>query len=156
VELLMVRFENVALARAGLAALRASAGADGLEPGDLALVFVAADHRLRIEQTHGATSVRGAARGALLGIVLTMVTSGVPVGAGPSAAPARRRPRGVDDKLLRRIVQVIEESEAVVFVAADAESVDRIAEHIDEERRRRAGYVVLSPADEAVLLDAAD
>jgi uncharacterized membrane protein len=153
-ELLMVRFEDEESARTALEALERAVEAQDVDVSDFALVHRAPDGKVHVEQHRHVGAGRGAVRGAVLGAALGIVTGGVgavaAAGATGGALFGGQRNR-VDPKVMKRIGQVIEGSEAVVFVAAEVDSVDRISTYIDERRRSDVGYVVLSAADEDAL-----
>jgi uncharacterized membrane protein len=153
-ELLMVHFDDEATARQGLQRLQGAIEDGVVEVGDFALVYKDSDGEIHVEQEHPRATGRGAVRGAVLGTALGLVTGGVgavaAAGAAGGAAVGHRH-QGIDGKVLKRIGQAIEGSEAAVFVGADVDTIDRIGDRIDEAHRDHVEYVVLTPEDEAAL-----
>jgi uncharacterized membrane protein len=91
---------------------------------DKALVYRAEDGRPRIRQTREVPTnrvpMRGAGLGALLGLVGTPVTAGTVTEAVAAEA-------AIDDRLIRRVAQHIDESKAAVVLLGDDAAIDLLS-----------------------------
>jgi uncharacterized membrane protein len=89
---------------------------------DTALVYRADDGRTRIRQTRdrpvAAGSARGAGLGALLGLLSPAAPADITTDAATAAGPA------LDDRLIKRVAQHIDEAKAAVVLLGDDATID--------------------------------
>ena len=81
---------------------------------DMALVSRDAEGKVQIEQTGDATPERGALVGALVGLAAPPLLGAAAVGAGLGALWGKFRDRGVDDDLMKRVGEMMEEGLALL------------------------------------------
>ena len=118
---------------------------------DTALVYRADDGRTRIRQARDVPATLGAPRvgglGALLGLLATprSATSGpIMTGPAPAALDTTTVDAAIDDRLIRRVAQHIDETKAAVVLLGDDATIDflsgtaDLAEHDIE-------YVAVAP-----------
>lgn len=116
----------------------ADAHADGtVTIEDAALVYKNDKGKVKIQQTHDANAKRGALWGGGVGLLVGIVAApaaiaATVVGGGAGALLAKARDSGVSDKLMKEIGDLIEGSEAAVFVLADDASSLVIAARVEE------------------------
>ena len=126
---------------------------------DMALVTRDAEGKVQIEQTGDATPEHGAKRGALVGALVGLAAppllGAAAVGAGLGALWGKFRDRGVDDDLMKRVGEMMEEGQTVVFaVGADA-SIEAVAARVKEVTGGAMETFVLSEGDTALVEEVA-
>ena len=125
---------------------------------DMALVHRTDKGKVKIHQTReagaGKSALRGGTLGLLVGIVAAPVAAAAAVGAGAGALVAKAHDRGIDNKMMKRVGEHIEGSEAAVFVLADDASVQYLASSTDM-REQDIDYVVVSPEVQNFIKDVA-
>lgn len=106
---------------------------------DVALVYKNKHGRVKIQQTSDMTVGKGAVRGGILGAVTSIFAGplvGVTVGVGAvGAAYGALRDKGVKDKVMKLAGKQLEDGKAAVFVLAD----DEVAQHIADEVAAQGG-----------------
>jgi uncharacterized membrane protein len=106
---------------------------------DVALVYKNKHGRVKIQQTSDMTVGKGAVRGGLIGAVASIFAGplvGVTVGVGAlGAAYGALRDKGVNDKVMKLAGKQLEGGKAAVFVLAD----DEVAQHIADEVAKNGG-----------------
>lgn len=119
---------------------------------DMAMAYRDDKGKVRIQQTADATAGKGALKGGALGLLVGIfaapLVGATAVGAGIGALVGKARDKGVSDKLMKQAGELIQGSEAAVFVLADDSSTTMISAVIEEEMAGGAdvGYEVL-PAE---------
>jgi uncharacterized membrane protein len=127
---------------------------------DAAMVYKNDKGKVKIHQTHDATggkgAVRGGALGLLVGVFAAPLVAATAVGAGAGALVAKFRDSGVSDKMMKQAGELIEGSEAGIFILADDSSVAAIAEHLDAVGLdgKKADYTILPPEAQGLLTEA--
>lgn len=128
---------------------------------DAALVYRNQKGKVKIHQTHDATAGRGAFRGGAVGLLVGIVAApavvaATAVGAGAGALIGKARDSGVSDKLMKEIGELIEGSEAALFILADEASAAVITSTVEEFRAGGAdvSYEVIPPEAQSFLREA--
>src|SRR3954453_5784119 len=134
--LMMARFAERLFAEEAFAKLKSAAAEKVIEPDDLALVYKSDDGKVHVEQGRHVSTRGGAGRGLALGALLGVATGGVATVAAAGAAAGgliAHKDRGISNEVINRIGETIEGSEAVVFVSAHQDTVEKIKAHVDEQ-----------------------
>src|SRR5262249_51272688 len=122
---------------------------------DLALVVKEPDGKVRIHQTKDITPGKGAVRGGLVGAVIGLAAPpllGLTVlGAGAGALWGKLRDKGVDDKLMKNVVEPLESGHGVVFALGDDASIAAIEARVRELTRGEITTFTFDPDDESEL-----
>jgi uncharacterized membrane protein len=122
---------------------------------DLALVVKEPDGKVKIHQTKDATPGKGAFRGGLVGAVIGLAAPpllGLTVlGAGAGALWGKLRDKGVDDKLMKNVVEPLEAGHGVVFAMGDDASITAIEARVRELTKGDMTTFTFDPDDESDL-----
>jgi uncharacterized membrane protein len=119
---------------------------------DVAMAYRDDKGKVKIQQTADATAgtgaVTGGALGLLVGIFAAPLVGATVVGAGIGALVGKARDKGVSDKLMKQAGELIEGSEAAVFVLTDDMSAAAISAVVEQEMAAgtEVSYAVL-PAE---------
>ena len=113
----------------------ASAGTVSVE--DAALVYRNDKGKVKVHQTRDATAGRGAFRGGAIGVLVGIlaapaVVAATAVGAGAGLLIGTTRDSGVSDDRMKQIGELIEGSEAALFVLADETSAVAITGTVED------------------------
>lgn len=125
---------------AGLAAMDRISWAvdDGrITVDDVAMAYRDDKGKVKIQQTADATAgkgaIKGGALGVLVGIFAAPLVGAAAVGAGVGALVGKARDKGISDTLMKQAGELIEGSEAAVFILADDMSATAISLVIEQE-----------------------
>jgi uncharacterized membrane protein len=122
---------------------------------DLALVVKDPDGKVRIHQTKDITPGKGAFRGGLIGAVIGLAAPpllGLTVlGAGAGALWGKLRDKGVDDNLMKNVVEPLESGHGVVFALGDDASIAAIEARVRELTKGDITTFTFDPDDESEL-----
>jgi uncharacterized membrane protein len=119
---------------------------------DVAMAYRDDKGKVKIQQTADATAGRGAVKGGALGVLVGLfaapLVGAAAVGAGVGALVGKARDKGISDKLMKQAGELIEGSEAALFVLADDMSTTAISAVLEEEMAAgtEVSYAVL-PAE---------
>ena len=119
---------------------------------DVAMAYRDDKGKVKIQQTADATAAKGAVKGGALGVLVGIfaapLVGATVVGAGIGALVGKARDKGISDALMKQAGELIEGSEAAVFVLADDMSAAAISAVVDVEMAAgtEVGYAVL-PAE---------
>jgi len=126
---------------------------------DIALVMRDEQGQLHVRQTKDATTGKGARKGtlvgALVGLAAPPLLGAAAVGAGLGALWGKFRDRGIDDKLMKSVGEMIESGEGVVFALGDDASIDAVAERVRELTDGKMETFTMGTGDEALLREVA-
>jgi uncharacterized membrane protein len=104
---------------------------------DVAMAYRDDKGKVKIQQTADATAgtgaVKGGALGVLVGIFAAPLVGATLVGAGIGAMVGKARDKGISDKLMKQAGELIEGSEAALFVLADDMSTAAISAVLEEK-----------------------
>lgn len=104
---------------------------------DVAMAYRDDKGKVKIQQTADATAgkgaVKGGALGVLVGIFAAPLVGAAAVGAGIGALVGKARDKGISDKLMKQAGELIEGSEAALFVLADDMSTAAISAVLEEK-----------------------
>lgn len=141
-------------------ALEAAAVDKRISLEDVALVMKGEDDKVQIMQTRDATPAKGAVKGSLVGAVIGLAAPPLlgmaALGAGAGALWGRLRDRGIDDQLMKYLVEPIQAGHGVVFALGDDASIDAIEARVKELGTDELLEVTLDQHDESALREFAD
>ena len=127
---------------------------------DLALVVKQADGKVKIHQTKDITAGKGAVRGSLIGAVIGLAAPPLlglaVVGAGVGALWGKLRDRGVDDNLMKNVVEPLDRGHGIVFALGDDASIAAIEARVKELTSGEMLTFTFDPDDETELRAMAD
>jgi uncharacterized membrane protein len=127
---------------------------------DLALVVKEADGKVKIHQTKDITPGKGAFRGGLVGAVIGLAAPPLlgltALGAGAGALWGKLRDKGVDDDLMKNVVEPLEQGQAVVFALGDDASIAAIEDRVREVSGGDMKTFSFDPDDDSALRAMAD
>lgn len=119
---------------------------------DMAMAYKDDKGKVKLQQTADATAgtgaIKGGALGVLVGLFAAPLVGAAAVGAGIGALAGKARDKGISDKLMKQAGELIEGSEAAVFVLTDDSSTAAISAVLEERKAAGANvsYAVL-PAE---------
>ncbi len=126
---------------------------------DIALVTKDDDGTVRIHQSKDITPKKGAVRGSLVGAVIGLAAppllGAAVVGAGVGALWGKLRDRGIDDDTMKKLVEPLEQGQAIVFALGDDASIDAISARVEELSIGGVQAFTFDPDDENALYAAA-
>jgi len=122
---------------------------------DLALVVKEPDGKVKIHQTKDMTPGKGAFRGGLVGAVIGLAAPPllglIVLGAGAGALWGKLRDKGVDDNLMKNVVEPLQSGHGVVFAMGDDASIAAIEARVRELTKGDITTFTFDPDDESDL-----
>jgi uncharacterized membrane protein len=142
---------------------------------DMALVTHDAHGKVKIEQTKGLTTKKGARRGmlvgALVGLAAPPLLGAAVVGGAAGAAWGKLRDSGIDDDLMKHVGELLADGSAAVFALGTDEAIAAVEAKVSqvtdgkmetftvdaegEDTLHEAAGVVETHVDEGLLVDSA-
>jgi uncharacterized membrane protein len=126
---------------------------------DVAVVVKDDEGKVHIHQTKDVTVGKGAKRGTLVGAIVGLAAppllGAAAVGAGIGALWGKFRDRGIDDKQMKNIGEMIAAGQAVVFALGDDASIEAIGERVKELTKGDMQTFTIDPDNEAIVREAA-
>jgi uncharacterized membrane protein len=137
VQLIMVGVPSREVGLEALERIDDAVAAGTITVDDAALVYRNDKGKVKVQQTHDVTAKKGSLWGGGVGLLVGLVAApavvaATAVGAGAGAILGKARDSGISDKLMKQIGELIEGSEAAVFILADDSSSLLIAAAIEE------------------------
>jgi uncharacterized membrane protein len=146
VKIIGVKVESRERGEWALEALKTAVESKRVTLEDIALVSKDDEGKLHLHQTEDVTVGKGTKRGTLVGVVVGLAAppllGAAAVGAGVGALWGKFRDRGIDDDLMKKVGEMLESGQAVVFALGDNASIDAI-----EARARELGYDDVTAVD---------
>jgi len=159
VKVIGIRLESVQRAEWAVGALKTAVEEGRVSLEDIALVTKDDEGKVQIHQTKDVTTKKGAGKGTLIGALVGLAAppllGAAAVGAGLGALWGKFRDRGIDDKLMKQVGEMIESGHGVVFALGDDASIEAIADRVRELTDGQMETFTMGTGDEALIREAA-